>query len=133
MSRRYVHSLLEPLAILPSQTVRRSIIMRSPEMRLVVAVLEDAVRVVTQDPNGLRRREREEFLRARTWLLDDSREWPFAFANVCDLLGLDVAAVRQQLPLNAAWLADPPPSANLDTGNTGNPAATEDGGQGYAG
>ena len=106
MSRRYVHSLIEPLAILPSQTVRRGIIMRSPEMRLVVAVLEDAVRVVTQDPNGLRRREREEFLRARTWLLDDSREWPFAFANVCDLLGLDVAAVRQQLPLNAAWLAN---------------------------
>lgn len=93
MSRRYFQRLLEPLAILPSQTVRRGIIMRSPEMRLVVAMLEDAVRVVTQDPNGLRGRELGEFLKARAWLLDDSREWPFAFANVCAPAG-DVSPRR---------------------------------------
>ncbi|HVO22203.1 MAG TPA: hypothetical protein VMW56_01095 [Candidatus Margulisiibacteriota bacterium] len=78
MSRRLLHKLIEPLAILPSQTVRRQLIMRSPEMRLVLAVLHDAVRVITQDPKDLRRRELEEFLKVRTWLLDDSREWPGA-------------------------------------------------------
>jgi len=118
------HRLIEPLAILPSQTVGRQLIMRSPEMRLVLAVLHDAVRVIRQDPKDLRRRELEEFLRVRTWVLDDSREWPFAFANVCDLLGLDVAAVRQQLPLSAARLRDTRLSADLDIGNTGNRAAT---------
>lgn len=30
----------------------------------------------------------------------DSREWPFAFASICDVLGLDVAAAR------ARFLAD---------------------------
>ena len=68
MSRRYFHNLLEPLAILPSQTGRRGMIMRSPEMRLVVAVLEDAVHVVMQDHSGLRGRELAEFLKARAWL-----------------------------------------------------------------
>ena len=128
MSRRLFHKLIEPLAILPSQTVRRQLIMQSPEMRLVLAVLHDAVRVITQDPRDLRRRELEEFLKARTWLLDNSREWPFAFANVCDLLGLDLAAVRQQLPLREAGRADPPPSASLDVRNGGNHGAAESGG-----
>ena len=126
MSARYIQRLLEPLAILPSQTVRRGIIMRSPEIRLVVAVLEDAVRVVTQDPSGLRGRGLGEFLEARTWLLDDDREWPFAFANVCDLLGLDVTAVRQQLPLSEACSDDLPRGPD-----TGEPAATDGAGSDY--
>jgi hypothetical protein len=54
MSQRLFHKLIEPLAILPPQTVGRQFIMQSPEMRLVLAVLHDAVRVITQDPRDLR-------------------------------------------------------------------------------
>jgi hypothetical protein len=101
MSRRTSCPLLQPLSLLPSQTALRDIANLSPEMRLVVAILEDAVRSVVRYGNPRRRREHVEFLQARAWLLDDSRDWPFAFANVCDLLGLDVRAVRQSLDLEA--------------------------------
>jgi len=99
MGSRYVQRLLQPLAILPSQLRPRAAAERFPEMRLVVALLEDAIHCVMQHRGVLRRRERREFLEARAWLLDDSRDWPFAFANVCDLLGLDAAAVRRCLPI----------------------------------
>ncbi len=62
------------------------------ELALVAAILEDALRSLSRrDPTGPRRRE---FAEARDWLLDDGRAWPFAFRNVCDLLGVDAAALR---------------------------------------
>lgn len=94
----------------------------SPEARLVVAILEDAVQCVldnVQAPPGPRRRE---FLQARAWFLDDRRDWPFAFANLCDVLNLDVRAVREHLPLAAP--ADPA-SANTAPGAIGTDAAAK--------
>jgi hypothetical protein len=31
------------------------------------------------------------------WIESDRRDWLFAFANVCDLLGIDTKAVRERL------------------------------------
>jgi hypothetical protein len=31
---------------------------------------------------------------AHQWFFDDDRQWPFAFRNICDLLGLDAQALR---------------------------------------
>ena len=65
------------------------------ELALVAAILEDALRSVSRrDPSGPRRRE---FAEARAWLLDNDRTWPFAFRNVCDLLGVDAAALRESV------------------------------------
>jgi hypothetical protein len=65
------------------------------ELALVAAILEDALRSVSRrDPYGPRRRE---FTEARAWLLDNDRTWPFAFRNVCDLLGVDAAALRESV------------------------------------
>jgi len=102
MSRRNSGPLFHPLSILVPQTVVRDLARRSPEMRLVVAILEDAVRAVVRNRDPRYRRDELEFLQARAWLLDDSRDWPFAFANLCDWLGLDMSAVRQSLPLGYA-------------------------------
>jgi len=71
----------------------------SPEMRLVLALFEDAIRSATRHPAGRNRREHREYLNARAWVQNDDRNWPFAFANVCDLLGLDASAVRRQVLL----------------------------------
>jgi len=70
--------------------------MRLPEMRLVIAILEDALLCVTR--NGGRRRGRE-FVEACEWFRDERRDSPFAFRNVCDLLGLEATAVRQRIRL----------------------------------
>jgi hypothetical protein len=31
------------------------------------------------------------------WIASERRDWPFAFVNVCDLLGVDAKAVRKRL------------------------------------
>ena len=71
----------------------------SPEMRLVLALFEDALRSIARHPTARNRREHREYLDARAWVQDNDREWPFAFANVCDLLGLEPSAVRQRVLL----------------------------------
>jgi hypothetical protein len=89
--------LREPV-ILPSQNVSRRLA-RMPEMRLVAAILNDAVERVVCNVGARCGTPRREFLEARDWLWDDTRGWPFAFANVCDLLGLDATAVRERLEM----------------------------------
>ncbi len=88
--------LWEPAVILPSQTVNRRLA-RMPEMRLVVAMFDDAVECIVRNVGARCGTPRREFLEARDWLWDDTRGWPFAFANVCDVLGLDATAVRERL------------------------------------
>jgi hypothetical protein len=38
-----------------------------------------------------------DFFDACDWFSEDSREWPYAFGNLCDFLDLDSAAVRQRV------------------------------------
>ena len=75
-----------------------SVVRPRPEVRLAGAVLEDAIRVVVaRTATHGRARRRREFRETRDWLLDDDRTWPFAFLNVCEMLALDPAAVRESL------------------------------------
>jgi hypothetical protein len=87
-----VASVTEPALLLPCQYADASAPRLVSELALVAAILEDALRSLSRrDPAGPRGRE---FIEARDWLLDDGRAWPFAFRNVCDLLGVDAAALR---------------------------------------
>lgn len=69
----------------------------SPEARLALAVVEDAVRTVrlTTGVHGPRARR----LAAEAWAWIASRETrhPYAFENLCDHLGLDAAWIRRGL------------------------------------
>ncbi len=60
-----------------------------PEKRLMLAVLEDAVlaylRGLHQSPE------------TAAWFESDDFTWPYSFANLCEGLGLDRAAVRVAL------------------------------------
>jgi len=89
--------LWEPMFVLPSQLPQRGGYLNSPEMHLVAAIFEDAVHCVLRNVGTRRGRRWYEFLEARDWIMDDRRDWPFAFANVCELLTLDVTAVRESL------------------------------------
>ncbi len=87
-----------PDSILPSQLTASRRPSAGPEMRLVAALFEDALRVISRGPRtGLDARSARDFDETCDWFLSRNREWPFAFANVCDLLGLDARAVRQKV------------------------------------
>jgi hypothetical protein len=65
-----------------------------PEKRLMVAVLEEAIAVVV---NGAARGtdDRAAAVRdAERWFASDDHRSTFAFATICDILGLDVGRVR---------------------------------------
>ena len=70
---------------------------RSPEQRLMVAVLEDAMRELARPGGewfGARARRRAEIV---AWFASDDVAWPFSFVNVCEALDLDVARFRTRL------------------------------------
>jgi len=95
-------ALWEPTFVLPSQVAHLRAPTRSPEIRLIAAMLEDAVHCVLRN-GGIRRGPRwRELIEALDWVMDETRDWPFAFANVCDVLMLDAAAVREELWRNVA-------------------------------
>jgi hypothetical protein len=70
---------------------------RTPEQRLMVAVLEDAMRELVRPGGewlGARARRRAEI---EAWFASDDVAWPFSFVNVCEALDLDVARFRSAL------------------------------------
>jgi len=85
--------------ILPAQFfARQGDCQLSPERRLMLAVLEDAVDVALKPPPILslisdtkRRWDAQD--EAREWIQSD-RRGPFTFADICDELGLDADYVR---------------------------------------
>jgi hypothetical protein len=93
----------EPETILPSQLLDTSHLgaARQPEKRLMLAVLEDAIATfqrTTQAPSRATRRAGDE---VRTWLASDDTTWPYAFLNICHVLGFDPGYLRAGL---ARWI-----------------------------
>ena len=90
---------LPSAAVLPQQfhgrTSRTSAV--RGEVELMRAVLLDAVecfcKYTGQPSNTARRRAYE----AAQWLFADDDHWPFSFVNICAVLGLNPAYVRQGL------------------------------------
>ncbi len=85
---------LDPVAVYGFQISHRSAAQRPPEIALMAAVLEDAIHCIHKNMHAKRGRARREFLDAYRWIFDAEQSWPFAFENVCDILGLSAGAVR---------------------------------------
>lgn len=68
-----------------------------PEKRLMVAVLEEAVAVVVNSAASGDDERRAAVREAQRWFASDDTSGPFAFATICDVLGLDAGRVRQAL------------------------------------
>jgi hypothetical protein len=92
--------LFEPDAVLTAQyyaTMQRSLY-RQPELRLMAAVLEDAVACLSAKLRHGNVRQRKQYEAARDWIMDEEEsEWIFSFQNVCETLGMDPSYLRQQL------------------------------------
>jgi hypothetical protein len=93
-----IDDLLQPYGILPVQhfSPPRKL---APERRLMMAVLDDAVRCVEKYRFPANTRGRRVFREAEEWLLAAEPQWPYSFERICAVLNLDANAVRQRLRL----------------------------------
>lgn len=69
----------------------------SPERALALAVLWQAFFDLRKYRFAARRRQQRLYMEAYRWVASDSRRWPYSFASLCDLLGLEAGAVRDRL------------------------------------
>jgi len=84
--------------VLPSQFwLPPAEVRAEPEKRLMIAVFEDALSILLSDARRPSKQRRGAALEASRWLDSNERSGPFAFASICDLLGLDVASVRRAI------------------------------------
>jgi hypothetical protein len=97
---RDVSDVRRPDVILPSQYfgVPRTL---TPEQRLGIAVLNNAIHSVQKYRLAIDRRGRRLFNEVNEWMLDGETSWPYSFERICAVLDLDANAVRQRLRLGA--------------------------------
>jgi hypothetical protein len=93
-------AVVYPDIVLPAQHAARNRQL-TPERRLMIAVLDDAIHCVMKyrfATDGLGRRLFEEEIQ---WLLSEDTRWPYSFECICEMLDLDAGAVRAGLRLTA--------------------------------
>ena len=107
MSEEFESGPFEPVVILPSQTAVEAqwADETSGPIGLMLAVLEEAARCIERGRGRCRPGLRKLAAEAEAWVLNDSREWPFAFASICDVLGLEVDAARARFLTDRERLA----------------------------
>jgi hypothetical protein len=70
---------------------------QEPERALIFALLEDAVACYQKYCSARDRAGMQRFRDAEHWIMEETDDWLFSFANVCDLLGLNPGRLRQGL------------------------------------
>lgn len=94
-----IASIFQPDTLVSDQyfeNLRRKTLME-PETRLILAVLEDAISCYQHyflAQNAIQKRLFEE---AKEWILSSDDSWVFSFENVCDVLAVNAAYLRQGL------------------------------------
>ena len=90
---------LVPEALLPVQFLEllQRPAERKPELRLMAAVLEEALRTFCGCAGSSGRRNQRLFQEAAEWFDSSDASWPFAFEYICDALGLEPEWIRQLL------------------------------------
>ena len=83
-----------------------------PELRLMAAVLEDAVATLMTDLRRCSSRQRRDFAEAWNWIdgRTDQRS-VFSFINICETLAIDADYLRQGLMRKSAEYRNPKPLA----------------------
>ncbi len=91
--------LFQPDVVIPAQyfDVLRSKNAMEPEKRLMLAVLEDAVRSFQDNIAAESEAKKKLFAEAEAWFLEQDADWVFSFENICEALGLTPQYVRRGL------------------------------------
>ena len=92
-------SELVPEQILPVQFAEllQGSAERTPELRLMAAVLEDAIRTFCRCSGSRGVRRQRLFRQTADWFESSDVTWPFSFENICDALALGPGRVRRLL------------------------------------
>lgn len=77
-------------------TYRRKI-PQQPEIRLILAVLEDAVNCFQDNIFAVNKKRIQLFKEAEDWFVSDDASWIFSFVSICSLLQLEPGYFRQGL------------------------------------
>ena len=91
-------SMIEPDIILPSQFLPRTV--GTPEKRLLLAVLEEAVGTYQRYLMATDHRGRAILADVEAWFASEDTMWLYSFVAICDVLGFDANYVRSGL---APW------------------------------
>ncbi len=94
-----VVALFQPDTLLPTQyyeTLHNKASLL-PEKRLMLAILEDAIGCFKNSMFARHRRQATLFRDADSWILGETNDWLFSFENVCEILGIEPAYLRQKL------------------------------------
>ena len=70
---------------------------QEPEKMLMFAILVDAISCFDKLPAAEGMARKRQWLEARNWLCSNRQDWPFAFRNVCEVLGFDPNYLRRGL------------------------------------
>jgi hypothetical protein len=92
--------LLEPDTVLSAQYYATYIgsPYKQPELRLMAAVLEDAISCLSIKTPPATARQQRQIENAWQWFAaEDDSEWIFSFKNICEALGIDPAYLRRGL------------------------------------
>ena len=73
-----------------------------PEEKLMLAVLDDAIACFQKYAFARDRKGKVLFQEAEEWVQATNSDWPFSFANICEMLGFGPDYLRQGL---AEWKA----------------------------
>lgn len=94
--------LLQPDVLLPSQYLAgaRKRSAQGPALRLLAAILQDAVECFQKHLFARTRKHQALFHDAEEWICSSDELWPFSFENICQALSIDPSHLRQGL---LAW------------------------------
>jgi hypothetical protein len=88
----------DPLAAAQHASTAKRTYPLQPELRLLAAVLEDAVAALTTDQRRCSSRQRRDYRETLRWInAGENNDWVFSFSNVCEALGLDPNYLRAGL------------------------------------
>lgn len=92
-------SIFVPDVITPEQfyDMRRDDSAIAPVKRLMMAVLEDALRCFQNNADAKSGQRKRLFVEAEQWLCGESGDGPFSFATVCETLGIEPNFLRSGL------------------------------------
>jgi hypothetical protein len=89
-------SLFEPDILNEAAFPRHAGSRITPERRLLIAILADAVDCYQKNLGARSARGRRLCREAERWILSDDQAWVFSFRNICDALGVDAEAMRKR-------------------------------------
>jgi len=81
-----------------------SLARRPPELSLMGAVLQDAIRSFCECSGSRGVRSRKIFDETSQWFASPDHDWPFAFESICAALGVDADWIRRLL---RDWMEGP--------------------------